>query len=295
MDVPRRQGHGTVKRTTVTAYGPVRMDSRTFLGLEPTHNRFRWTLPVTMGVCTGGGFLFGGAGLAAAISALEGTTGRQCIWATAQYLSYAKPGSVLDIDVILAVEGHQITQARAVGHVGNREVLTVNAALGDRPLEARGQWITMPQVPGPEDCPPRVWRHQMTETINHRLDARLAKGANWDEIEGNPGDGQTLMWTRIPEVLDRMDAAALAVLGDWVPFGVGQALGAHAGGNSLDNTLRVASLVSTEWALLDIRVHALERGFGQGLVHIWAQDGTLLATASQSCIARFWDQTKENR
>lgn len=271
------------------------MDSRSFLGLEPTHNRFRWTLPVTAGLSTGGGFLFGGCGLAAAISAMEGTTGRQCVWATAQYLSYAKPGSVLDIDVVLAVEGHQITQARAVGHVGNREVLTVNAALGDRPMEARGQWIEMPQVPAPEDCEVRIWRHNLAETINQRLDVRLAKGRNWDDIEGNPGDGQTLMWTRIPEVLDRMDAAALAILGDWVPSGVGQALGAHAGGNSLDNTLRVATLVPTEWALLDIRVHALERGFGHGLVHIWAQDGTLLATASQGCIVRFWDESKEKR
>ncbi|MEN9823531.1 MAG: hypothetical protein RLZ04_1957, partial [Actinomycetota bacterium] len=34
--------------------------------------------------------------------------------------------------------------------------------------------------------------------------------------------------------------------------------------------------------------HAVERGFGHGLVHMFAEDGTLLATASQSCIVRFW-------
>mgnify|MGYP006205831841 CR=1 FL=1 len=81
------------------------------------------------GAMTGGAQQFG-AGLGAAISALEGTSGRQAIWATGQYLSYAKPGEVMDIDVTIAVEGHQITQARAVGHVGNREILTVNAAPG---------------------------------------------------------------------------------------------------------------------------------------------------------------------
>ena len=58
------------------------------------------------------------------------------------------------------------------------------------------------------------------------------------------------------------------------------------GGNSLDNTLRVGHLVPTEWVLLDIQVHAVERGFGHGLVHMFAEDGTLLATASQSCIVR---------
>ena len=64
--------------------------------------------------------------------------------------------------------------------------------------------------------------------------------------------------------------------------------GIQGGGNSLDNTLRIARLVPTEWVLLDIRVHAVERGFGHGLVHMFAEDGTLLATASQSCIVRYW-------
>ena len=87
-------------------------------------------------LCTSGAFLFGGCGLAAAISALEGTSGRPLVWATGQYLSYAKPGEVLDIDVTIAVDGHQTTQARAVGRVGNREIITVNAALGDAPGHA---------------------------------------------------------------------------------------------------------------------------------------------------------------
>ena len=39
---------------------------------------------------------------------------------------------------------------------------------------------------------------------------------------------------------------ALAIMGDYVPSGVGQALGIIGGGNSLDNTLRVIRLVPTE-------------------------------------------------
>ncbi len=89
-------------------------------------------------------------------------------------------------------------------------------------------------------------------------------------------------------MIDGVDATTLAILGDFVPMGVGQALGVRGGGNSLDNTLRVAKLVPTEWVLLDIRVHAVGRGFGHGLVHMFAQDGTLMAIASQSCIVRFW-------
>jgi acyl-CoA thioesterase II len=264
------------------------MDTRSFLGLQQSHNPYRWSMEVTQGVSTMGGFLFGGSGLGAAISAMEGTSGRQTIWATAQYLSYAKPGEILDIDVTLAVEGHQMTQARAVCHVGNREILTVNAALGERPMELSGQWETMPDVARPEDCEERQHRLPVDGTISDRIEERLAKGRDFSELDGTHGDGQTLMWARIPDVIEGVDAASLAVLGDFVPMGVGQALGVRGGGNSLDNTLRVVHLVPTEWVLLDIRVHAVERGFGHGLVHMFAEDGTLLATASQSCIVRFW-------
>ena len=265
------------------------MDTRTFLGLEPTHNRFRWKLPVSTGICTGGDFMFGGAGLGAALEAMEGTSGRETIWATAQYLSFARPGEVVDVDVTLAVEGHQMTQARAVCHVADREILTVNAALGHRQFPHDGQFEPMPSnVPPPAECPDRLHRMDMGNTVHGRIDQRMAKARDLDDLDGTPGDGRTFMWARIPEVLDGVDGAALAVLGDFVPTGVGQALGIRGGGNSLDNTLRLVKLVPTDWVLLDIHVHAVERGFGHGLVHMFAEDGTLLATASQSCIMRFW-------
>lgn len=264
------------------------MDAPAWLGLEPTHNPMRWVLPITPGISTGHQFLFGGCGLGAAIAALEGSSGRPVIWATAQYLSYANPPSIMDIDVTIAVEGKQVTQARAVGHVGDREILTVNGALGVRPLEAGGQWSDMPQVPAPDECAVRMSRHPGTDSIMDRLDVRLADARGFDELPGPPAvDGRSALWARIPEVLD-MSAATLAILGDYVPFGIGQALGAMAGGNSLDNTLRVGRLVPTEWVLLDIRVDLVANGFGHGVVHLWAEDGTLLATASQSTIVRYW-------
>lgn len=270
------------------------MDARSWLGLQPTHNPHRWVLPVTEGLATHGGFLFGGCGLGAAIEALEGTTQRPVVWATAQYLSYAMVGSVLDLDVTVAVSGHQITQARVTGHVTDREVFTVNAALGARPYEGEGQWEQMPAVPRPDDLERRR-NHPFGDderTLMHRLDQRLAKGRSWEELEGNPSpDGTSAMWVRLPELLD-VSASALAILGDFVPFGIGQALGRLGGGNSLDNTLRVARVVPTDWVLLDVRMHAVHHGFGHGLVHLWAEDGTLLATASQSTIVRHWSDER---
>ncbi|MDP5108252.1 MAG: thioesterase family protein, partial [Ilumatobacteraceae bacterium] len=205
-----------------------------------------------------------------------------------QYLSYARPGEVMDIDVTVSVSGHQMTQARAVCHVGEREILTVNAALGDRPLDMHGQFETMPVVPTPDDCPLFIHRGLQEGSINERIEKRLVKGRQIATLDKTVGDGQTLMWARIPGVIQGVDASALAVLGDYIPLGVSQAMGIRGGGNSLDNTLRVVRLVPTEWVLLDIRIHAIDRGFAHGLVHMFAENGTLMATASQSCIVRFW-------
>lgn len=265
------------------------MDSRAYLGLESTHNPYRWYLPVAPRVTTGGGFLFGGAALGASILALELTTKREVIWATAQYIDYARPGEVLDIDVVVSVSGHNTSQARVIGRVGEREIVTVNAALGSRDIEEAGVWATMPDVPPPLECPLRSTPWAATEdTFHYYLEERYAKARTYDQLDGTHGDGRTLMWARIPSMLEDTDAATLAYLGDFVPMGIAQALGRIGGGNSLDNTLRVYSLVPTEWVLLDVHAHAVARGFGHGLVHMWAEDGTLLATASQSCIVRFW-------
>lgn len=269
------------------------METAPFLGLEATHNPHRWILRVDPRLCTWHGFLFGGCGLGAAIEALERTTGRPLVWATAQYLSYARPPSVMDIDVTVPVAGRSVTQARAVAQVGDTEILTVNAALGDRTLSFPGQFATMPDVPPPDACVPRLSRFgDDRDTIMRHIDLRLARGRQMEDIDGSPSpDGRSALWARLDD-LPGTTAAKLGILGDYVPFGIGQATGRPIGGNSLDNTLRVVRLVPSEWILVDVQVHALDRGFGHGLVHLWSEDGTLLATASQSTIAREWDDRR---
>jgi acyl-CoA thioesterase-2 len=97
-------------------------------------------------------------------------------------------------------------------------------------------------------------------------------------------DGRSALWVRVPEV--EMSGSALAILGDYVPFGISQSLGGWYPSNSLDNTLRVVRLRRSEWVLCDIRVDGLANGFGHGSVYLWSQDGTLLGTASQSALVR---------
>lgn len=268
------------------------MNAQQFLGLRSTHNPHRWYLPVEAPVCVRVGFLFGGCGLAAAVTALEETSGRPLIWATAQYLDYARPPAIVDVDVTLPSQGKHTTQARAMGRVLDQEIFTVNAALGARPSELTHQWGTMPAVLPPADCPPvpsMTLPAEISGSIDTRVELRVAKGRYGAERDGTASpDGRSALWARMTDDVE-LSAAKLAIIADWVPSGIGQALGRWAGGNSLDNTLRILRLVPTDWVLCDIRVFGVARGFGHGEMLLWAEDGTLLATASQSLIVRVFD------
>jgi hypothetical protein len=61
-------------------------------------------------------------------------------------------------------------------------------------------------------------------TVHEYVDQRVAKGRDFDALDGTPGDGQTLMWAQVPSVIEsethQVDATTLAILGDFVPMGV---------------------------------------------------------------------------
>jgi acyl-CoA thioesterase-2 len=263
------------------------MDARTFFGMEPVGDNLHWRMTVAPELTTPGNFLFGGCGLGAALVALEEASGRPTIWATGQYLSYAPTHSVLEWEVTLAVVGGRVTQGRAVGHVGEREILTVNAALGGSQLALNGVWVEPPQVPAPEECPPRFLPAMFRNTIMDRIEVRVAKGFKLDELTGVSGGPDSALWARVPGHL-APSAGTLAIFGDYVSGGSSQPLGRRTRGRSLDNTLRVVQLKPTEWVLCDIRIHALIDGYAQGVAFLWSQEGELLATASQSFVVRLW-------
>ena len=81
----------------------------------------------------------------------------------------------------------------------------------------------------------------------------------------------------------------LAIMADHVPSGVGHALGRNAGGNSLDNTIRFLTIVPTEWVLCEVTISGVANGVAHGAMRLFAQDGRLMATASQSMILRLRD------
>lgn len=266
------------------------MDAREWLGLESTHNPMRWVLPITPRISVRSKFLFGGAALGAAIAALEGTTDRPVVWATAQYLSFAPVGSVMDLDVHVSVSSRYTSQARVIGLVGEKEIVTVNAALGRRDLPVATEWPVMPSVLPPEECVERNHSYD-EESMGQHLDQLIA-AAPAEHDQGGPtghGTGRVCMWTKPPEAFEP-SAITLAVLGDWVPMGISM-LAAQDNGpslysNSLDNTIRVLDTHPTTHYLLEIEAAGIRHGFGHGQIRIWGDDGRLQAIASQSVVAR---------
>lgn len=246
-----------------------------------------WHFPVSERLITPGKFLFGGCGLAAGLVALEEASGRPTVWASAHYLSYAPTGAEVTVTTDLVVVGGHVTQARASARVGEREILTVNAALGTGELDAPTPWVTMPEVPHPDDCPPRQLPEGFGESIFQHVDSRVALGRTFADLDGTPGSPSSAVWARVPGHL-QPSAATLAIFGDYVSGGATQPLGRRTTGRSLDNTLRVVALEPTEWVLCEIHMHALAGGFAQGTAFLWSQGGNLMATASQSIASRMW-------
>ena len=261
----------------------------TFLSLDHDAARGIDLLDVTVGMCVGPPdrqFLFGGVGIATALASMERLSGRPAIWATAQYLSYARPGSQVQIAPVLVTEGKAITQARATITCEGREVLIATAAMGERE-GWHDQWQMMPDVPSPEECTEaRHWRAR-ADTLNARFEYRPALGRYPDgnPIEGRSETGRMAVWAR-PREGEDIDRILLAVMADFVASGISNAIGRGGGGNSLDNTVRYCRIVPTDWVLCDVQISAVASGIVHGTMRLFARNGTLMATSSQSMILR---------
>lgn len=231
-------------------------------------------------------YMFGGVGLAAAIAAAEQASGRPAIWATAQFLSPMPSGGTLSLDVRLGAEGRHTSQVKIIGRQQDLEVLSVLAATGARGGAERRQWLQTHGILPPQACHPTThWRGDDTG-LHGQLEVRVAQGHYSADREGNPApDGRMIVWVR-PRMPVETDAALLALLADLAPNGVGNALGTNAGGNSLDNTIRILGAVQTEWVLVDVQIYGIERGFAHAEVRLFAETGELMAVGSQSLILR---------
>ncbi|MCB1646578.1 MAG: thioesterase family protein [Pseudomonadales bacterium] len=262
----------------------MKMSSAEFLDMSHPVDTLKWQLPIVERTTGGKGSLFGGVGLAAGVVALEQATGKPAIWATGQYLSLTQQPETLDLQVVLPAVGRNVTQGRVVGQIGEREIITVLGACGQRPNEVQGMWQPFPEVPEPEECDLLV-RDDMGSSLHQWVEIRLIKGMFGFSGQGEPShDGSSLFWARMPKVAH--DPGALAIIADYMPSSLGNALGRVMHCTSIDNTIRFANPVESEWVLCENRIVHVAEGFGYGMVHMWSEQGILLATAGQSMIVR---------
>lgn len=253
------------------------------LGLSPTADAGRWTVDVHEGVQTGSGALHGGCAFGAAVEAMVAGTGRPLVWATTQFIAHAAAGTTLDLEVDIVATGHRVSQARARLLHRGEEVACTLGAFGTRPFEAEHLWAAPLDVAPPQECAPRAFP---SDALLARWQARVATGRPLEDLDGTPGPGRSGSWYRLPHGPRLAMAGDLAVLGDFTMLELSDAMGAVVSGNSLDNTLRVASVAECDWILVETQWSVAAHGFASVTAHLWSESGTLLGIASQTLVLR---------
>lgn len=224
--------------------------------------------------------LFGGAALAATLASFEAVAERPALWATVQFVASATLGEVIELEVDPVAQGRAVHQLQMRGTVGDRLVFSALGAAGaPRPGGIAAAGRSMPVV-GPPESAERlgVTRAETeAETVGHYLVSEFREV----ELAQPASPGHMAMWARVTGQ-ERTTAASLGFLADMVPIAVCRAAGVEGAGTSLDNSLRVGRLVDTEWVLVELEAHVADGGYGYGVSHLWAPDGTLMATGSQT-------------
>lgn len=261
-----------------------------FLGLTREQDDHRLVMkPSLMG--GGSGSLFGGVGVAAGIVALQVVTDQPVVYLSCQFASKAEPPEELRIGTEILASGRTVSQARLTGMVGDRTVLNLMGATGMRTEEYPGTWRPMPDAPAPEELESMA-RSMDVEMFHQHTEIRMAHGSFGFSPEETPGRGvstgehRTLFWVRMSNVAH--DAAAIALLADYLPSAVGSVLGGQVFCSSLDNTIRFAGPIevdeTSDWVLCESHVDYVGNGFGTNRGMLWRRDGTPLAVANQSVI-----------
>lgn len=235
-------------------------------------------------------FLFGGATMGAGLTALEEACNRPVVWASAQYVGPAHPGDIVSLSINRSREGKGITVAEAEVGSPRGPVGRISAALGSGRENGERQWRQAPDAPPPETLPDgQHWR--MRTGLHGEMEVKVVHGRYGLDRIGHPtDDGRLVFWIRPRRF--RIDKAYLATIADFVPTGIGNALGSHSGGRSLDNTFRWIAQPETDWVLAEVSISAIANGLVHGNIGLFAQDGTLMALGSQTLVLVHHDKGK---
>ncbi len=262
-----------------------RVSSADFLALSATHDQSSHAMGVRYDLCSGRGDLWGGVALAAAMNALSSQLDDMpIVFASAQFLANKTNAEQLLLECEIASHSRTVAQGYVRGQLDDVDFLRVSACLGNRKGTDIVDACVPATVPRYGDCDevdlgtPRTAMHTHTQV-------RLAQGMFGVTGQGAPSDNGVLsLWVRMPKVNN--DVGALAILADYMLSAIGNSLRTVAYGVSLDNTIRTARIVPTDWVQCDITMDHISNGFGYGTAQLFSEDGVLMATASQSVIVR---------
>jgi acyl-CoA thioesterase II len=248
----------------------------------PTGVEGRWRIAAHRNLCLGppdGKHLSGGSALASVVALLELETQRPLIQASAQFLASPAADSIFEMALTRLQSGRSISQAAASIIIDGKEAAIITASLGSRPSVGDFAWATAPEVPKPEYCPPVPFVRIDQGDLHSHLDIRLA-----GDPRPNPA-GHAIFWIGY-DGEGPVPAAFLTMIADYLPEAIHMNIGRRAGAVSLDNVIRVFKRPATSWLLCDSKLDAINDGLFHGKMAIYVQDGTLLATASQSGVVR---------
>lgn len=235
------------------------------------HNRYR--LRASQSGCVGvpGRYaMMGGVTTGAVITAMEHYTGRQLLWSSSQFVAHAPAETDFDIELRIVAEGARLTQAQGTLLDGDRVVVSTMAALGELSGEPSIQCGKPQAMRLPQECPPK------------ESDGIGVAGDLLDQFERRVADQSDeaafeALWLR-PKDNRECGSGLLAVLGDFLPGATSMTRGA----SSVDNTLRVHGVESSEWFLAESRLEAVRGRIYHGTMSLFSESGTLLAVASQT-------------
>lgn len=262
---------------------------RDFLGLA-LEGDGRSSFELTPGLARFDGRLYGGSAVAIAVAAAEAETGRAALWSTVQFVAFAELGAHLSCRTEVLASGRRVSQVRVTATEGERVVFVALGACADqRPDGFAGQFEVMPAYAPPDECPPFHPRSEAPAAFQHRTDGYQRVTDFRQAVRTGPKSpgGRMALWACVRDHV--ATPAMLGFLADMVPVSIARAGGRAGAGTSLDNTLRFGPRGEATWVLVDLDPHLAAGGYGHGTVHLWAPDGTLLATGSQTASMLLFD------
>jgi acyl-CoA thioesterase-2 len=228
------------------------------------------------------GALYGGTGLAVSVMAMQAASGRDVLWTTTQFVSSPQLGAEIDWTVDVVAEGKRATQMRVQATCAGALTFTALGTSGVGSDDGlTGQYRTMPKANDPESCP--RW-DPMRSSVS--ADSWFQKIDLRDAELVEPTPSTSALWVKRHDRRP-MTPVAIAFAADFVPLGVARAAGKLGAGSSLDNSMRFRPGEGTEWVLLELEGEFAWGGYGHGSVLVWGQDGTLLASGSQTAAMRY--------